>query len=117
MRIVQSMELSITDALRMSLKCTATVSKNDLAKYDMRWSGMDLEHSLWIKQSHVTRQGNNIERRLFFKPWLDSHAGKYTCHLIIRNYPDIMMHNKSYLIQGNSYINYVYKYVTSFTYT
>ena len=105
MKIVQSMELSITDALRMSLKCTATVGKNNLAKYDMTWSGMDLEHSLWIKQSHVTKQGDNIERTLLFMPWLNSHAGEYTCYLVIRNYPDILMHNKSYAIQGTH--NYV----------
>ena len=108
MKIVQSMEFSINgvliiDALVMSLKCTATVGKNNLAKYDMTWSGMDLEHSLWIKQSHVTKQGDNIERTLLFMPWLNSHAGEYTCHLVIRNYPDIiMMHNKSYVIQGNT---------------
>ena len=45
MKIVQSMEFSITDDLRMSLTCTATVGKDKLAQYDIRWSGMDLEHS------------------------------------------------------------------------
>ena len=100
MKIVQSMEISITDALRMTLTCTATVGNDKLAQYDMRWSGMDLEHSLWIAQSHVTKQGNDIERKLFFKPWLDSLAGEYTCHLVTKNHPHAKTYHKSFVISG-----------------
>ena len=100
MKIVQSMEFSITDALRMSLNCTATVGKDKLAQYDMRWSGMDLEHSLWIAQSHVIKQGDNIEKKITFRPWLDSVAGKYTCHLVTRKRPQQQVFNQSFVISG-----------------
>ena len=102
MKIVQSAELAITDALRMSYTCTATVGKKNLAHYDMRWSGMDLEHSLWIEQSnvHVSKNGDSIERRLLFRPWLDSLAGEYTCHLFMKNHPHATMYNKSFVISG-----------------
>ena len=100
MKIVQSMEISIPDALRMTLTCTATVGKDKLAQYDMRWSGMDLEHSLWIVQSHVKKEGDDIERKLFFKPWLDSLAGEYTCNLVMKNHPHAKTYNKSFKISG-----------------
>ena len=100
MKIVQSTELAITDALRMSLTCTATVGKDNLARYDMRWSGMDLEHSLWIQQLHVTKEGDNIERKLIFKSWLDSLVGEYTCHLFMKKHPHATMYNKSLTISG-----------------
>ena len=100
MKINQSTELSITDGLRMSLSCTATVGKNNLARYDMRWTSMDLEHSLWIEQSHVNKQGDNVERKLLFKPWLDSLAGEYTCHLFMKNHPHATTYNKTFMITG-----------------
>ena len=100
MKINQSTELSITDGLRMTLTCTTTVGKNNLARYDMRWTGMDLEHSLWIEQLHVTKQGGEIERKLFFRPWLDSLAGQYTCHLFMRNHPHATVYNKTFAISG-----------------
>jgi len=106
MEIAQLTDISITDALRMSLKCTATVGKNNLARYDMKWSGVHSEHSLWIQQSHITKKGDNIERSLTFKPWLDLLAGEYTCHLVVKNHPSTMMHNKSYVISG-MYVMYV----------
>lgn len=102
MKIVQSTELSITDALRMSLTCIAIVGENNLTRYNMKWSGMDLENSLWIEQSHVTKQGDNIERKLLFKPWLDSLAGEYTCHIVAKNHPQGNMHSKSFVITGMS---------------
>ena len=115
MKIVRSTELSITDALKMSLTCTATVGKNNLARYDMRWDGMDLEHSFWIQQSHVVKQGDNIERKLFFKPWLDSLAGQYTCHLVRKNRPHAKVYNESFVISGMSMIYfYIVILFTSF---
>ena len=91
MKIVQSVGVSLTDALTMSLTCTATcnctVEKDNttisnISQYDMKWSGMNLEHSLWIEQSHVIKEGDVIERKLFFKLWLGSHAGDYFCHFM-----------------------------------
>ena len=71
--------------------------KNNVNQYTMKWSGDDLGHSLWISQSEVRKQGNNIERDLIFKPWLDSHKGEYTCHLVIK---DQVVHKKSFVISG-----------------
>ena len=99
-KINQSMEFSIVDALRMSLTCTATVGKNNLIRYDMRWSGMNLDNSLWIQQSHVKKEGDYIEKKLFFKPWLDSLAGEYTCHLFVKNHPHATAYNRSHVIGG-----------------
>ena len=91
MNITQSVGLSLTDALTMSLTCTVTcnctVEKNNviisnISQYDVEWSGMDLKHSLWIEQSDVIMERDIIKRKLFFKPWLASHAGDYFCHLM-----------------------------------
>ena len=100
MTIIQSTELSITDSLRMSLTCIASVGQNNLSRFDIGWSGMDLEHSLWLEQSHVTKHGENIEKKLFFKPWLYSLAGEYTCHLFKKNHPHSILYSKSYVISG-----------------
>jgi len=113
MKVVQIPEFSIIDALRTSLKCTATVGKNNLVRYDMKWSGVRSEHSLWIQQSHVTKKGDDIERSLIFKPWLDSLAGEYTCHLVLKNHPSAMMHNKSFTISGMFVHTYNYTHVTA----
>ena len=73
---------------------------------------MDLEHSLWIGQSHVNKQGDDIERKLFFRPWLDSVAGEYTCHVFMKNHPHATTYNKTFVITGMwAYIR-TYDYVT-----
>ena len=100
MKINQTVELSVADALIMSLTCTATVGNNNTARYTMRWSGMNLNHSLWIEQPSVTRQEDYVKRKLFFKPWLDFLAGEYTCHLFMTNQPHAIVYNKSYVING-----------------
>ena len=100
MEIHQSVELSVADALIMSLTCTATIEKNDTVGYYMGWSGMDLKYSLWIQQSPVTRQGGYIKRKLYFKPWLDFLAGEYTCHLYMKDQPHATEYKKSYVTSG-----------------
>lgn len=93
----------------MRLTCKATVMKNNLNQYTMKWSGKNLEQSVWITQSEVIKQGNNIKRYLTFKPWLDSHKGKYTCHLIMKDHPLVV---KSFLISG-MLLAYIYRVVGS----
>ena len=77
------MDFSRTDGYRMYLTCVASV--NSSHRVDMRWSGKAFPQSLWIQQAHVMRQGDYIERKLIFKPWLDFHAGEYTCNLIVKD--------------------------------
>ena len=72
------------DGYRMYLACAASVNINLTDKVVMTWSGMGLQQSLWVSRSHVTKQEGYIERKLFFKPWLDMHAGEYTCNLKIK---------------------------------
>ena len=114
MEIVQSVDVSLTDALTMSLTCTATcnctiekdnMTLSNVSQYDMKWSGMDLEHSLWIEQSHVIKEGDIIERKLFFKPWLGSHAGDYFCHLMKKNYSHVK--TKKTVVSGMLLVSYV----------
>ena len=100
MQIVQSIDFALTDALKMTLTCKATVGKNNSLWYDMRWSGMNTKLSLWMEQSHVAKKGDNVERRLIFRPWLDSLAGEYICHLIEKNHCNTKVYNKSFVISG-----------------
>ena len=100
MEIVQSIDFSLTDALKMTLTCKAIVGKNNSIWYDMRWSGMNTKLSVWMEQSHVAKKGDNVERRLIFRPWLDLLAGEYTCHLIEKNHNNAKIYNKSFVISG-----------------
>ena len=93
-------ELSLTDALMMSLTCTVTVGQNNSDLYDIRWNGMALKHSSWIHQSNVSKYGDNIEKKLVFEPWLNSFAGEYTCHLFKKNNLHSVLYNKNYVISG-----------------
>jgi len=63
---------------------------------DMRWSGIGLKQSLWVNQLQVTTQGNHTMRKLCFRPWLDLHAGKYTCHV------DVKVTNSSELTENKT---------------
>ena len=77
------MDFSLTDGYNMYLTCVATV--NISLYVDMRWNGKGLEQSPWVKQANITREGSHIERKLVFKPWLDSQAGEYTCTVNIND--------------------------------
>ena len=78
------MDESRTDGFRMYLRCVAAVNSDH--HVDMRWSGDGLQQqSHWVRQTHVTRQGGYVERKLSFNPWLDSHAGEYTCNLNVND--------------------------------
>ena len=104
LEITQTMRLALIDGYRMHLICLNSKSSNDAIAYvDMSWSGMGLR-SLWVKQSDVKKQNDYIERKLFFEPWLDQHAGEYTCHLTVKvNNSHTVTVNKTYLLSGKCY--------------
>ena len=73
----------------------------------MRWSGKGLGQSLWVQQSCVTREGDHIERKLFFKPWLDLQAGEYTCNLDVQDNKSKYAAKKTFTV-GGTYITIVW---------
>ena len=112
LEITQTMGFALIDGYRMHLTCSTSKSNNSAIAYvDMRWSGIGLR-SLWVKQSDVNKQNDSIERKLFFEPWLDQHAGEYTCHLTVKvnnshtataNNSHTVTVNKTYLLSGKCY--------------
>ena len=88
------------DGYRMYLTCAASVNINLTDKVVMTWSGMGLQQSLWVSRSHVTKQEGYIERKLFFKPWLDMHAGEYTCNLKIKGSSPKFTVKKAIMVTG-----------------
>ena len=85
MNITQLMQWPLIDAIAMQLTCTASVGWNLDDFVDMKWTGPGLQRSLWIEQADLVKHKNCFERTLQFRPWLDTHAGEYTCHLIMKN--------------------------------
>ena len=86
LKITQLMDFSLIDGYRMHLTCMASISNKYLTSYvDMTWSGMGLQQSLWVEQSGSKKEEGYIERKLLFEPWLDLHAGEYTCKLVIKD--------------------------------
>ena len=52
---------------------------------DMKWTGVSIKKSLWVKEYPIKKEKDHIERMLEFRPCLEYHAGDYTCHLTVRN--------------------------------
>ena len=104
--ITQTMGLALIDGYRMHLTCLASKPSNNIITYvDMKWSGVGLLQSLWVQNSNVKKQNSDhIERKLFFEPWLDRHAGEYTCHVILKHNDHIFTMNKTYTVSGKYYI-------------
>ena len=99
LNIIQSMERSLVDGYRMCLTCMASGITGNYV--DMRWSGKGLKQSLWVNQLQVTTQGNYIVRKLCFGPWLDLHAGKYTCHVDAKDTNGSeLIENKTIIVNG-----------------
>jgi len=82
MNITQSMEQSLVGGYKMCLICMASVIRGNYV--NMRWSGKGMK-SLWVKQLQAMIHGNGTVKKLCFKPWLDVHAGKYTCRVYVKN--------------------------------
>ena len=73
----------LLDAVRYGLTCKACDSKFNLV--NINWSGVRYQKSVWITELQVKRVGFCIERDLDFRPYLEYHAGDYTCHLTIKD--------------------------------
>ena len=106
MNITQSMEITLVDSFSMCLLCMASVTNYNLT-YDviMRWSGAELQQSLWVNQLPVVMYKNCIVRKLCFVPWLGSHAGGYTCHVDVKNdHKFEFTVNKTFTVNGKQVI-------------
>ena len=92
----------LVDGIVMKLECIAVVKNhNSLNFSDMRWTGIGLQSSLWVTQSELTIAKNQINRSLEFRPWLSSHAGEYTCHLVMNGTDNsTFVMNKTMKIEG-----------------
>ena len=89
LKILQFMEKPLADGVVMSLTCMAFLSHiehSSFVNFDINWSGIGIDqHSIWLRQSNTTQQGNRIVNKLVFHPLLASHAGEYTCYLVKNN--------------------------------
>ena len=72
------------DGINLELLCKASVKNGDEI-VAIEWTGVGAHKSLWVQQSDITKRNNHVERRVMLKPWLESHAGIYTCHLAIKD--------------------------------
>ena len=78
--ITQSMDISLIDGYKMNLVCT--VSTNIETNVAIHWRGVGPK-SMWVHQSSVSQKANKYSRQLLFRPWLDVHAGEYTCMVMM----------------------------------
>ena len=100
-KITQTMGLALIDGYRMHLTCLASKSSNNTITYvDMKWSGVGLLQSLWVQNSDVKKNNDHIEQKLYFEPWLDQHAGDYTCHVTLKDNNHTFTVNKTYTVSG-----------------
>jgi len=66
---------------------------------------------LWVQRSDITKRNNHVERRVMLKPWLESHAGIYTCHLAIKdNQASIYIMYKAIEVKGKHCVLVISKY-------
>lgn len=97
----------LVDAITMKLTCMIIFdSGHHLSSYiDMRWTGIGLKKSLWVKQSDIRKGTDYFELSLNFNPWLNSHAGEYTCHFAIKDKGiSIFTLNKTFEVKGKYHI-------------
>ena len=103
MKITQSITWPpLVDGINMKLTCIAE------RKYDfitIKWTG---KKSIWVKQSEITKQGDSIKVDLLFIPWLESHAGVYTCRLVMKDKNNsTFMLNKDVKVKGMHIATYI----------
>ena len=107
MKITQSIPWPpLVDAINMKLTCIAE-RKYDFIKFvAIKWTG---KKSIWVKQSEITKQGDSIKIDLLFIPWLESHAGVYTCQLVMKdkNNSTFMLKNKVVEVKGMCIATYI----------
>ena len=95
----------LVDGINMKLTCIAE-RKYDFIKFvAIKWTG---KKSIWVKQSEITRQGDSIKVDLLFIPWLESHAGVYTCQLVMKDKNNsTFMLNKDVEVKGMCIATYI----------
>ena len=66
---------------------------------------------VWVQRSDITKRNNHVERRVMLKPWLESHAGIYTCHLAIKDkQASIYIMYKAIEVKGKHCVLVISKY-------
>ena len=106
------MGVALIDGFRMHLTCLASINDSNLISFvDMKWSGLGMK-SLWVNQSDIKKHDNTIKRELFFEPWLDLHAGEYTCHVLVELNDNNFTWNKTFLVDSKYYRVITVKYKT-----
>ena len=100
MNITQSIPWPpLVDAINMKLTCIAERKYDFIEFVAIKWTG---KKSIWVTQSEITKQGDSIKVDLLFSPWLESHAGVYTCQLVMedKNSSRFMLNNKVVEVKG-----------------
>ena len=94
----------LVDGIKVRLTCTAVFNK-DNSVVDMWWTGVGVQKSVWVQQTKIMKQKYRYQKELHFRPWLELHAGKYTCHLAMRA-ADKHIHevNKTIEVKGKFFI-------------
>ena len=93
----------MVDAIKLQMTCKAIVKngRKAITFVAIDWTGGDVHKSAWINLMQVKEAENHIERAVLFKPWLESHAGIYTCHLVIKDeHNSIFMIHKTIEVKG-----------------
>ena len=75
----------LVDGTPIKLTCIAFRDEN-YSVYnfaDVGWTGG--KYSLWMTHSKIRRNYKYIQRTVIFRPYLEYHAGEYTCHLTVKD--------------------------------
>ena len=75
----------LIDGIILKLTCIAERKYEFIEFVTIKWTGEGLEKSIWVKQSGIKKQKDSFKIDLLFMPWLDSHAGEYTCHVEMKD--------------------------------
>ena len=97
------------DALNMKLTCKAKVKSGHgpVSFVNIKWTGVGLQKSIWVKQSNMVLSNNNAEIHISFVPWLVSQAGMYTCHVVAKGEQSrIFMVEKTVEVKSKYYVQY-----------
>ena len=88
------------DAIKLELTCEASV-KNEDEIVAIEWTGVSVHKSVWVEESFIINDLDYVERTIIFQPWLESHAGIYTCYLVIKDkHNSIFMMHKTIEVKG-----------------
>ena len=95
------------DYINMKLTCKAIVKSGhgSVSFVAIKLTGIGLQNSVWVSESGMTLNRDNAEVHILFKPWLASHAGMYTCHLVAKDQQNrIFIIKKTVEVKSKHYI-------------